>query len=219
MVRLESTLGHNWSGRCISITFPFCRSFCTIFRAGDLRSEYGLGQKFYLSDFDNIGDSYSLPSRGLSNNGRLNAIHTKLSFKCVPSFFLTNHYNLIRLLQISDNSINFFRQHAIPRVKRSPRRLYFQHSQHLAACKFHCLWKNPPVSEQQVPHITLDATNSGFNGTTTNGHSIEVQHKSGYLLYRATLKQRCQLEDMKQTTMFTDHSKEVNLEAYGNHPV
>ena len=93
-----------------------CRIFCTITRAGDLRSGHGLKTLFYFSDFNIFGDSYTLMTRGLSHNRRLNAAHTKLSFRCVSSIFLANHNTITGPLQIPDNSIMSYHQHAIPRL-------------------------------------------------------------------------------------------------------
>ena len=74
------------------------------------------------------------------------------------------------------------------------------------------------LKEQNFRHTTVDATSSGFNGPTTNGHTIETQRKSGYLLYQDTLKQPCHLEDLKLMKVFTDHSKQKQAEVILNSP-
>ena len=102
------------TGVTLLLRFPFGGTLFTITRAGDLGSGHGLWQILHLSDLDIIGDSYTLMTRGLSNNRRLNTSQTKPSFKCVPSILPSKHNNILFL--ISDNSIISSRQCMIPRV-------------------------------------------------------------------------------------------------------
>ena len=193
IVKLKSTLDCNWSGRFTLLPFPFCRTFGTITRAGDLQSGHGLGQVFHLSDFDNIGDPYNRLTTGLSSNRRVDAIYTKSSFRGVPSNFSANHNNIIRLFQIIHDSTISFRQYVIWRVVNKV-------SAHIT-CNVYSTQQHPkpvdckeiPLSGQKVPHIILHATDNRANGVTTNGDMVKVQLKSGYLLCWATLKQRCQM--------------------------
>ena len=202
IVKLKSTLDCNWSGRLTFLTFPLCRTFGTITCAGDLRSGHGLEQILHRPDFDNFGDPYTLLTRGLSNNRRLDSSYTKASFRGVPSIFSANHNNIIRLLQIIQYNTISFRQFANPwvvnRVFAVNTCNFYSTQQHRNpfACKEFLL------SEQTVPCLTLHATDSRVNGTMINGDMVKVQLKSGHFLCRATLKQCCQLQDLKLITMF-----------------
>ena len=65
-------------------------------RAGRLRGGNELGQILNFSDFDNIGDSNTLLTRGLSKNRGLDTRHTKPSFRGNPSIPRANQDNIIR---------------------------------------------------------------------------------------------------------------------------
>ena len=61
-----------------------------------------------------------------------------------------------------------------------------------------------------VPYKSLHAADSRVDSVVINGNAVKIQMKSGYLLCRTTLKQCCQLEDQKLTTIFNDWPQQPN---------
>ena len=190
------------TGAGVSFFFRFPFAGLLALYLGDLRRGYGMWQLLPLTDFDNIEDPYTLLNRGLSNNRRLDASNTKQTFRGVPSIFPARH-SITRLYQVIDDSTLSFRQYVIPWVVN---RVFADTTCDVYSTQQH---RNPvvcneiPLSGQRAPYIYFRARDSRVNGAATNGDAVKVQLKSGYLLCRATLKQRCQLQHLKLITMFT----------------
>ena len=188
IVKLKPTLDCNFSGRLTPFPFPFSWTFGTKTRDGHLHGGNGLGQILHLSYFNNIGDPNTRLTRGLSNNRKFDTRHTKLSIRSVPSIFPANHDNIIRLLQVIYDGTISLRQYEIPWVVNT---ILAHITCNVDTTQQHwnpIVCKEIPLSQQRIPHRTLHATDGRVNGATTDGDPVKVLLKSGYLIYRTTLK-------------------------------
>ena len=155
-------------------------------------------QIFDLSNFNNIGDSHSSPTRWLPHFRRLDTAHPEPSLWCIACLLPPNHHNIIRLPEISKSSLITIRKNIRPRLA-SGLVTYRTSGIHGRNEQVHpIVAKEIALGKPRRPHKILNARNWLLHKPATQSNSSQLDSECGQVLNRVPKKQGRQLVHLQQ---------------------